>query len=122
VSREELALIAVPEFRGRVSPTFDFCHRVTLWRVDGSGARRIGTRRCRATSSRERLAALLDAGVEVLLCGAIAPETLEELERIGIDVVKGVSGPVATVVAAYVCGALDQPQFRLPGYELAASR
>jgi predicted Fe-Mo cluster-binding NifX family protein len=111
----------VPEFRGRVSPTFDFCHRVTLWRIDGSGARKVGTRRCRATSNRERIAALLAAGVEVLLCGAIAPESVEELGRHGIEVVLGLSGPVATVVAAYVCGALDQPQFRLPGYELGAA-
>ena len=115
-------MIAVPEFRGRVSPTFDFCHRVTLWRVDGRGARKVGTRQCRATSSRERLAALMAAGVDILLCGAIAPETIEELQAHGIEVVMGLSGPVATVVAAYVCGALDQPQFRLPGYELAASR
>jgi predicted Fe-Mo cluster-binding NifX family protein len=95
---------------------------VTLWRVDGRGARSVGTRRCQATSSRERLAALLAAGVEVLLCGAIAPESAAELRARGIEVVMGVSGPVATVVAAFVCGALDQPQFRLPGYELAASR
>ena len=115
-------MIAVPEFRGRVSPTFDFCHRVTLWRVDGRGARKVGTRRCRATSNRERLAELLAAGVEVLLCGAVAPESAVELRAHGIEVVMGVSGPVATVVAAFVCGALDRPQFRLPGYELAASR
>jgi len=65
---------------------------------------------------------LLAAGVKVVLCGAIAPESVEMLREHGIEVVLGVSGPVATVVAAYVCGALDQPQFKSPGYELADGR
>jgi predicted Fe-Mo cluster-binding NifX family protein len=60
---------------------------------------------------------MADAGVKVLLCGAIAPESAESLRALGIEVVMGLSGPVATVVAAYVCGALDRPEFTLPGFE-----
>lgn len=64
---------------------------------------------------------MLAAGVEVLLCGAITPEAAAAVRAHGITVVMGVAGPVATVVAAYACGSLDQPQFKLPGFEVAAT-
>jgi predicted Fe-Mo cluster-binding NifX family protein len=56
-------------------------------------------------------------GVEVLLCGAIGKDLEEDIRSRGIEVVPGLTGGVAEVVAAYRCQALDQPRFRLPGVQ-----
>jgi predicted Fe-Mo cluster-binding NifX family protein len=113
------ALVAVPEFNGRVSPTFDFCHRVTLWRMDERGCRRIGVRTCHQSTTDERAAQLRSCRVGTLLCGAIGEEAARVLRSCGIQVLMGFSGPVEQVVAAYVCGALEDPRFCLPGFERA---
>lgn len=112
-------LVAVPEFQGRVSPTFDFCHRLTLWRVDSLGCRRAAVKTCRRSTPEERAGKMQAAGVEVLLCGAMSEDAHGLLEHCGIVVVEGLAGPVEQVVAAFMCGALDAPRFRLPGFERA---
>ena len=117
--REDAVLVAVPEFKGRVSPTFDFCHRLTLWRVDSLGCRRTAVKTCRQSTTEERAGKLQAAGVEVLLCGAMSEAAHALLERCGIVVVEGLAGPVEQVVAAFMCGALEGPRFRLPGFERA---
>ncbi len=110
-------LVAVPEFQGRVSPTFDFCHRVALWRLDDRGVHSAGHRKCRDLGPRERAPRLQAMGVEVLLCGAIGKDLEEDIRSRGIEVVPGLTGGVAEVVAAYRCQALGQPRFRLPGVQ-----
>jgi predicted Fe-Mo cluster-binding NifX family protein len=114
-------LLVVPEFQGRVSPTFDFCHRVTLWRVDDHGCRRVGVRTCKRSTTAERVERLESCEAEVLLCGAIGDEAVQLLQARGIRVVMGVAGPVAQVVAAFACGALDDSRYRLPGFERGGS-
>jgi len=111
-------LLAVPEFRGRVSPAFDFCHRVTLWRLDDRGVRQVGQRRCKNLGPHERPRALHALGVQVLLCGAIGRELERDILSLGIEVHSGLAGKVAEVVEAYGCQALDQPRFRLVGTNL----
>jgi len=108
-------LLAVPEFQGRVSPTFDFCHRVALWKLDDRGFRCAGHKRCRDLGPRERASRLQAMGVEVLLCGAIGQDLEEDIRVRGITVVSGIAGEVAEVVAAYRCQALNEPRFRMPG-------
>lgn len=113
-------LLAVPEFRGRVSPALDFCHKVTLWRLDEKGARLVGQRRCKDLSPHERALKLQALGVQVLLCGAIGQELERDIRSLGIEVHSGLAGKVAEVVEAYGCQALDQPRFRLPGMDRSA--
>ncbi len=110
-------LVAVPEFRGRVSPTFDFCHRVALWRLDDRGIHCAGHRKCGDLGPGERASRLQALGVEVLLCGGIGRDLEEDLRSRGITVASGLAGEVAVVLAAYRCQALNEPRFRLPGVE-----
>lgn len=110
-------LVAVPEFRGRVSPTFDFCHRIALWKLDDRGIHCAGHRQCGDLGPGERASRLQALGIEVLLCGAIGKEIEEDIRSRGIEVVFGLTGGVAEVVAAYRCQALNEPRFRLPGVQ-----
>ena len=108
-------LLAVPEFNGRVAPTFDYCHKVTLWRLDSSGARKVGERKCSSFGPAERSAKLAAIGVDVLLCGAIGVALGEDIGKRGIRVISGLCGDVVEVVAAYASHTLDHPKFRMPG-------
>jgi predicted Fe-Mo cluster-binding NifX family protein len=56
-------------------------------------------------------------GVDVLLCGAIGKDIEEDIRSRGIEVVSGLAGEVAEVVAAFRCQALGQPRFRVPGVQ-----
>jgi predicted Fe-Mo cluster-binding NifX family protein len=108
-------LVAVPEFHDCVSPTFDFCHKLTLWRLDEKGFKRVGERRCSTLGPSERPARLHAMGVEVLLCGAIGVSVERDIRARGLDVISGVTGKVVEVVAAYASRTLDHPKFQMPG-------
>ncbi len=108
-------LVAVPIFNDRVAPAFDFCQRVTLWRVDGLGCRLVSSRRCSCRGPAERAARLQAMGAHVLLCGAIGQPASEDLVTRGIRVRSGLCGNVMEIVAALACGALEDPRFQMPG-------
>jgi len=108
-------LLAVPTYHDRVAPAFDFCHRVTFWRLDGKGFKKIANRKCLAVGTEEKAANLQAMGTEVLLCGAISTTLEQSLNARGIKVLCGFAGEVVEVVAALASGALDDPRFQLPG-------
>jgi predicted Fe-Mo cluster-binding NifX family protein len=108
-------LVAVPAFNDRVAPAFDFCQRVTLWRLDERGCRLVAKRRCSHLGTGERAIKLQALGAQMLLCGAIGHSVEEDLKARGIGVRSGLSGNVAEIVAALACGALDDPRFQMPG-------
>jgi len=108
-------LVAVPTFHGRVSPTFDFCHRVTFWQMEGLGFQKVADRKCRQADPYEKAANLQAMGTDLLLCGAIGQDLAMCLEARGIRVVPGIAGDVRGVLAAYARGGLGEPCFRIPG-------
>mgnify|MGYP000960488608 CR=1 FL=1 len=110
-------LLAVPTFHDRVAPTFDFCHKVSFWRVEGREVRRITDRTCRAASAAAKAANLQAMGTDVLICGAVSRGLLEDLNARGIRVLSGLAGEVAEVVAAFAAESLANPRFQLPGAE-----
>ncbi len=44
-------LVAVPAFQDRVAPAFDFCQRLTLWRIDDRGCTLVARRTVRPPRS-----------------------------------------------------------------------
>lgn len=108
-------LVVVPAFQDRVAPAFDFCQRLTLWRIDDRGCRLIARRRCAPLGAGEKVSKLQEMGAELLLCGAIGHPLEEELRALGIGIRSGLSGNIVEVVAALACGALDEFRYQMPG-------
>lgn len=108
-------LVAVPAFNDRVAPAFDFCQRLTLWRIDDRGCRLVARRRCAPLGPGEKASKLQAMGADLLLCGAIGRPLEEELMARGIGIRSGLSGKVVEVVAALACGALDELRYQMPG-------
>jgi len=108
-------LVAVPALHDRIAPAFDFCQRLTLWRLDDRGCRLVARRRCAPLDPGEKASKLQALGAEMVLCGAIGSSLEEELAARGIGIRSGLSGQVVEVVAALACGALDEPRYQMPG-------
>jgi len=108
-------LVAIPQWRGRVSPVFDVAEQIVL--VELAGGREVA--RCLDTlpggPPAMRVGRLAELGVEVLVCGAIS-RPLEWLVRAqSIEVIACICGEVEEVIQAFRNGSLDQDRFVMPG-------
>lgn len=94
-------LVAVPEFAGRVAPTFDFCRHLTLWRVHALGTSYAGERWFTKKGTNYRLSVLLSNRVDVLLCGAIGKDVDRFLRYKGIQVVSRLTGSIPEIISEF---------------------
>ena len=111
-----MSLVAVPVFRRRVAPVFDFCLRVLLIKMDHNREVARTEIYFEGHSQTERVEALTRADVNILICGGISDSFLTILENSGIRVIWGIAGPIKDVVAGFLSDRLSDPQFGMPGY------
>jgi CheY-like chemotaxis protein/predicted Fe-Mo cluster-binding NifX family protein len=107
--------VAVPIFRSRVAPVFDYCVRVSVFDIghDRQIERRelyLGT-----LAPTERVGALIKEGVTTLVCGGISDALYKMLQTSGISVIGGLAGPVEEILEAFMWDRLDEPQYCMPG-------
>ena len=108
--------IAVPDWKGRVSPVFDVARQVLV--VDLDTGRESGRTIQSLVHTLLPLKAdeLARQGVNVLLCGGISAPLLRMLQARGIQVIPGISGDVGQVLRGYLAGRLTDSRFALPGW------
>ncbi len=108
--------VAVPSFRGHVSPVFDWAQCIVMVDYDGG----------RETARREESLAevappfrpgfLARVGVGTLVCGGISRPLAEMVQMRGIRVMAGVAGEIGAVLAAFFAGRLPALEFTMPGW------
>jgi predicted Fe-Mo cluster-binding NifX family protein len=103
--------VAVPVWDGRVSPVFDVAGHLVIVEVFGHEAAAIEEHELRP----DRVQALRELGVEVLICGAISHDLEERVLAACIEVVAEVRGKVDEVIRAYAEDKLARPEFSMPG-------
>ncbi len=106
--------VALPVWEERISPVFDAARTILVLEIDD---RRVVGRRllpCCPDRPREVADLLRDAGVSVLICGAISREPASLLESRGIRLVPFIAGRVEPVVASFLDGT-GVGTFRMPG-------
>ncbi|MBS3733721.1 MAG: dinitrogenase iron-molybdenum cofactor biosynthesis protein [Phycisphaerae bacterium] len=107
--------VAIPHWQGRVSPVFDVAGHVWLVEVDGG----VEQTRREVSFDTEGLQArarrLVEAGADVLVCGAISRPLERAVTAAGVEVVAQTCGDVESVLAAYIDGRLGQGAFLMPG-------
>jgi predicted Fe-Mo cluster-binding NifX family protein len=108
-------LIAVPNYQGRVSPVFDVATRRVVVRLKGSAEEERREIVILEKQSEEIVRSLAEAGIKVLICGAISQELQLLLEKGGIRVVAHICGEIDAVIAGYGAGALQKAEFLMPG-------
>jgi len=105
-------LIAIPVFNGRVAPVFDWAGRLALAGTEGEPEERDVS----DVAPFGRPAYLRRAGVDVLVCGGISSPLGSLVIAEGIELVPGIVGEVAGVLAAYRQGKLSSPRWSMPGW------
>jgi predicted Fe-Mo cluster-binding NifX family protein len=107
--------IAMPVWESHVSTVLDFSE--TLLIVDIEGKKVIG-RSCvnwSLCNDTMKLSLIKEAGVSMLLCGAVSRPMQFILENSGINLISGLRGRTDLILQAYLEGNLQSEHFRLPG-------
>lgn len=107
--------VAIPYWQGRVSPVFDVAGNVLLVEIDAAAELARRNLALDVADPAGRAARLMEAGADVLICGAISRPFELALTAAGIDVTAQICGDVECVLAAFIDGRLDQRPFRMPG-------
>lgn len=107
-------MLAVPVFRSRVAPVFNWCSRILILPEENAAAQPVELT-LTAASPFDRLRALRDRGVRTIICGALTPNLLSYAENLGMEIVHGIAGELEEVLGAYRARRLHDSRFRLPG-------
>ena len=102
----------------RVSPVFDVTGKVLLYESKGE---RIYSERFLLlpdSSASDKVARLVDAGANVLICGAISKDAHSAATNAGIKVYPFISGDIREIIQACLTGRLIGGGFDMPGCAL----
>jgi predicted Fe-Mo cluster-binding NifX family protein len=94
-----------------VSPVFDVAGHLVIAEVFGHEAASIEEHQLRS----DRVQALRELGVDVLICGAISHDLEERVLAACIDVVAEIRGQADEVIRAFAEDKLARPEFSMPG-------
>ena len=107
--------LAIPEFNGRISPTFDFCRHLLLVEISPGEPSLMTTLDLSGLESNRRAQFLKKLEIDTLLCGGISRKLTEDVEGYDIRIIPWLSGEIQEVLQAYLNGKLPDPQLTLPG-------
>jgi len=107
--------IAIPIRDTSVSTAFDFARKLLLLEFENGREARRSEIELVPESAAQRAERLRDLGVDILICGAISRDLAQSVAAVGIDLLAYVTGPVDSVLKAYIAGQLAKPRFILPG-------
>jgi CheY-like chemotaxis protein/predicted Fe-Mo cluster-binding NifX family protein len=110
-----MAKVAIPIFRSRVAPVFDYCVRVSVFDIGRDGQIERSELYLGTLSPTERLGALIKEGITTLVCGAMSEDLDKLFQTSGISVIGSIGGPVEQVLEAFMSDRLDEPQYCSPG-------
>lgn len=107
--------VAVPVFRNRVSPVFDWCRSLVVLDISDGRVVRRETVGCEAARPEHLAGRLASHGVDVLVCGGISRQLCGLIETQRIRVIPWVSGELDEVISAIIGDRLQHRRFALPG-------
>ncbi len=107
--------IAIPNWRGRISPVFDVCTNLLLVDVAESKEQARELIAINGPHPQDRTKLLTQHGVDVLICCAISKPVELAVVAAGIEVVPQTCGEIEQVLASFIGGQLGQSEFLMPG-------
>ena len=107
--------VVIPVHNGRVSPVLDVARCLVLVEADDGKEVARTEQRVDVTVPHHRAKWLLDHAVNVVICGAISFPLATLIQSYGIQLYPSIVGGLEDVIEGYLTGALQQPQFIMPG-------
>ena len=106
---------AITIWNNRVSPVFDVTGKALLYVSEGERICSEQQLLLTEVSVAEKVACLVVAGTDVLICGAISREALLTATSVGIRVYPFIAGDVREILRACLAGRLVGGSFAMPG-------
>jgi len=106
--------LAIPEFNGRLSPTFDFCRNLLVVEVSPGEQPRITDLDLSGLEGCQRACFLKTLKIDTLICGGISRELAEDVREHGVRIVPWLSGEILEILDAYFQDRLPDPRWALP--------
>jgi predicted Fe-Mo cluster-binding NifX family protein len=111
--------IAIPIWNERISPVLDSCARLVVFDVVENKVVDRKEAYLGALSVFERSSLMKKLDIEVVICGAVSEVFCQALESNLIYMVCGITGDVEQALDAFLGNRLNDPRFRMPGYQNA---
>jgi len=106
---------AVTIWNNRVSPVFDVTGKALLYVSEGERICSEHQLLLPDVSTAEKVSCLIEAGTDVLICGAISRDALATVINTGIKVYPFIAGDVREVIQACLADRLVRGGFAMPG-------
>jgi len=107
--------VAFAHWNDRLSPVFDVSDRILLIDIEHGGEKMRQDILLTCREPLHRAKEISDLGAERLVCGAVSQIMETALERAGVQVTAFMCGDLQSVIAAFICGELNDTRFRMPG-------
>ncbi len=101
--------IAVAEFEGRVAPRLEHTGSFVLFEISDGRISRKRTLRFPGSSLWDILEFLKKEGIDLVLCGAILPQSFHLLQLNGIGVIWGIMGGIDEAISSFLAGVFPYP-------------
>ena len=106
---------AITIWNNRVSPVFDVTGKALLYDSEGERICLEQQLLLPDACAAEKVACLVEAGTDVLICGAISRDALSTATNAGIRVYPFIAGDVREILQACLAGRLVEGGFAMPG-------
>jgi len=106
-------LVAFPIRGSNIAPIFDFSPWFLLVYSRSDGKTRSTKLHLQTLTATQKARALLEAGVKTVICGCISDSFQETLEKLGIRVIWGITGPFKKVLESFRAKRLDNSPYRV---------
>lgn len=107
--------VAIPVSSESVATTMDFARELVVADCETSSAVRRSRFELEDSLPGHRAKQLVRLRIDILICGAISRLLAKLMVDSGIQIIPFVSGPVDSVLEAFLNNTLDQAVFLLPG-------
>ena len=108
-------LIAIPEWNKRISPVFDEALYFKFYQIQVGEIIEIAGHSLPEQLVGKQIELLSEAGVDVLICGAISRQAQREAILNSISVIPFLAGDTELVIKEWMSGTWQQERYCMPG-------
>ncbi len=107
--------IAIPHWKGRVSPVFDESRQLVLVDILNGKSTGYAVKKLKNSNPLFRAKEVADLNAQVLICGVVSQVLEMALLSENVRIIPYTCGPVKEVIKAFIDDRLNEPMFLMPG-------
>jgi predicted Fe-Mo cluster-binding NifX family protein len=108
-------ILALPVFDQRISPVLDYSGSLTILTIINSRVTETRTISTNSDHAGKIVSILLEHDIDVVICGGVSQELVEQITSSGIILYNNVCGTIDEILTDYLSGRHDFSDHLLPG-------